>query len=189
MAIGLTIIIMAGIVLLALIILGWIVGIYNGFIQLRNNIDKAWSNIDVLLKQRADELPKLIASVKGYMKHEKSLLAEITRARTQFLNARSMKQKAAADTLLTDALKSLFAVAENYPNLKANENFIQLQQELSAIEERIAYARQYYNDSILTYNNTVESFPGTMFARMFNKQEKQMLQITKEERAVPKVEF
>src|SRR3989338_7522058 len=128
MAIGLTIIIMAGIVLLALIILGWIVGIYNGFIQLRNNIDKAWSNIDVLLKQRADELPKLIASVKGYMKHEKSLLAEITRARTQFLNARSMKQKAAADTLLTDALKSLFAVAENYQNLKANTNFIQLQE-------------------------------------------------------------
>ncbi len=162
---------------------------YNRFVVLDNRIDNSLSQIDVQLKKRADLVPNLLSAVKGYMKHEKSIMTDVTEARKHLISAKSLPERAKAGAELQNALRSIFAIAENYPNLKANENFIQLQQELSAIEERIAYARQYYNDSILTYNNTVESFPGVMFARMFNKQEKQMLQITKEERSVPKVEF
>ena len=182
-------------------IIAWIFGIivillilvlifyYNRFVVLDNRIDNSLSQIDVQLKKRADLVPNLLSAVKGYMKHEKSIMADVTEARKHLVSAKSLPERAKAGAELQNAFRSIFAIAENYPNLKANENFIQLQQELSAIEERIAYARQYYNDSILTYNNSVESFPGVMFARMFNKQEKQVLQITKEERSVPKVEF
>lgn len=179
----------------------WIIGIivillilvvilyYNRFVVLENRIDNSLSQIDVQLKKRADLVPNLLNAVKGYMKHEKSIMSDVTEARKHLVSAKSLPERAKAGAELQSALRSIFAIAENYPNLKANENFIQLQQELSAIEERIAYARQYYNDSILAYNNTVEAFPGVMFARIFNKAEKQMLQITKEERSVPRVEF
>ena len=125
--IGILLIILIGLLLVAIVIVGYIIGIYNSLVTLKNNIKKAWANIDVLLKQRHDELPKLIASVKGYMKHEKKTLEELTKARTSFMKAKTMTEKAAADNMISGALKTIFAVAENYPNLKANENFIQLQ--------------------------------------------------------------
>ena len=162
---------------------------YNKFVVLENRIDNSLSQIDVQLKKRADLVPNLMNSVKGYMKHEKSLVKEVTDARKALLSAKTIQEKAKAGAELQHALRSIFAIAENYPNLKANENFLQLQNELSAIEDRVAFARQHYNDSILSYNNTVESFPGVMFANIFSKKERQFLEIPKEERSVPKVEF
>ncbi len=162
---------------------------YNKFVILENRIDNSLSQIDVQLKKRADLVPNLISSVKGYMKHEKALVKEVTDARKALLSAKSISEKAKAGAELQHALKSIFAIAENYPNLKANENFLQLQNELSSIEDKVAYARQFYNDSILSYNNIVESFPGVVFANMFNKKERAFLNIPKEERTVPKVEF
>ncbi len=171
-----------------LVILAFII-YYNRFTILENRIDNSLSQIDVQLKKRADLVPNLLNSVKGYMKHEKSLIKEVTEARKHLVGAKTLPERAKAGAELQAALKSIFAIAENYPNLKANENFIQLQNELSAIEDKIAYARQHYNDSILSYNNGVETFPGVFFANLYNKKEKQMLSIPAEERAVPKVEF
>lgn len=173
---------------LALIVIAFI-SYYNRFTVLENRIDNSLSQIDVQLKKRADLVPNLLNSVKGYMKHEKSIMSDVTDARKALLSAKDLPSKAKAGAELQSALKSIFAIAENYPNLKANETFVQLQQELSAIEDKVAYSRQYYNDSILSYNNSVETFPGVMFAKVYGKAEKQALQITAEERAVPKVEF
>lgn len=182
-------------------VFGWIIGVivglilimfiyyYNKFVVLGNRIDNSLSQIDVQLKKRADLVPNLINSVKGYVKHEKGAIKEVTDARKALVSATGLKERAKAGGELQHALKSLFAIAENYPNLKANENFLQLQQELSSIEDKISYARQYYNDSILSYNNSVERFPGMMFAKMYSKKEKSFLEIPKEERAVPKVDF
>ncbi|MEK6823247.1 MAG: LemA family protein, partial [Nanoarchaeota archaeon] len=165
MAIGIAIIILVIVALFAIGIIGYIIGLYNSLIALKNNIQKSWSNIDVLLKQRADELPKLIASVKGYMKHEKELLTELTKARTEFMKATTMNAKAKADATITGALKTLFAVAENYPNLKANENFIQLQNRISGLENELADRREFYNDSVNTYNIRIQSFPDSIVAK------------------------
>lgn len=162
---------------------------YNKFTILENRIDNSLSQIDVQLKKRADLVPNLINTVKGYAKHEKSIMSDVNEARKSLLSAKTIQAKAKAGAELQTALKSIFAIAENYPQLKANENFLQLQQELSAIEEKVAYARQYYNDSILLYNNSVETFPALMFARIYNKKEKEMIKIAAEEKAVPKVEF
>ncbi|MBN1157226.1 LemA family protein [Candidatus Woesearchaeota archaeon] len=187
--IGVEIIIGIGVLLVAIITIGYVVGMYNSLIRLKNNIEKAWANIDVLLKQRSDELPKLIASVKGYMKHEKGLLESITKARTAFLNATTMAAKAKADNVISGALKSLFAVAENYPNLKANENFIQLQQRISGLENEIADRREFYNDSVNTFNIRIESFPDTIIASMMKLARKEMFKATEAEKQDVKVEF
>lgn len=176
-----------GIALVLLILI--IIYYYNRFVVLENRIDNSLAQIDVQLKKRADLVPNLLSTVKGYMKHEKSIMSDVTEARKALVGAKDLPARAKAGAALQTALRSVFAIAENYPQLKANENFIHLQQELSAIEERIAYSRQFYNDSILSYNNTVEAFPGVFFARIFNKAEKKMLQITAEERALPKVSF
>jgi len=189
MALGLVIIIIIGVILFIIGFIAYLVGIYNGLITLKNNIEKAFANIDVLLKQRSDELPKLIASVKGYMKHEKSLLENITKARTAFLNATTTSQKAAADGVISGALKSLFAVAENYPNLKANDNFIQLQNRISGIENELADRREYYNDSTNNFNIRIESFPDMLVARMMALQRKEMFKVTEAEKQDVKVEF
>ena len=162
---------------------------FNRFVVLGNRIDNSLSQIDVQLKKRADLVPNLLASVKGYMKHEQKIMSEVTKARQVLLKAPTIERKIKAGNELQTALRSIFAIAENYPNLKANENFLNLQQELSAIEDKIAYSRQFYNDSILSYNNSVESFPGNVFANMYGKKEKQFLEIPKEAKAVPKVEF
>jgi len=176
------------IILVAIIAISFVY-YYNRFTILENRIDNSLSQIDVQLKKRADLVPNLLSTVKGYAKHEKDIMADVTKARTALLGAKDIQGRAKAGAQLQTALKSIFALAENYPQLKANENFLQLQQELSAIEERIAYSRQYYNDSILSYNNSVETFPGVMFSKLYSKKEMQMLQITAEERSVPKVQF
>ena len=162
---------------------------YNKFVLLGNRIDNSLSQIDVQLRKRADLVPNLVKTVQGYAKHEKGIMKNVTDARKAFLGAKDMKDKVKAGNMMQDALKSIFAIAENYPQLKANENFLHLQQELSAIEDKVAYARQYYNDSILSYNNSTRVFPGAMFASMYGMKEKEYLKIPTESRAVPKVEF
>src|SRR3989338_5722854 len=155
--------ILAGIVIV--IILAFIL-IYNSLVQQKLRIDNAWSQIDVQLKRRFDLIPNLIETVKGYAKHEKELLTDITKARAAMANAGTMSAKAKADNMLSGTLKSLFAVAENYPQLKANENFLMLQEELSGTESKIAYARQFYNDSVLSFNTAIATFPANVIAGM-----------------------
>ena len=170
MAIGTTILwVVLAIVVIFLI---WLIAVYNGFIVRRNRIQEASSQIEVQLKRRYDLIPNLIESVKGYMKHEKDTLTEITKARTSMMNAGSLKDKMKINDGLTGALKTIFAVAESYPNLKASDNFIQLQGELSGTENKIAFSRQFFNENVLSYNNTRQSFPGNMLASMFNFKEK-----------------
>lgn len=162
---------------------------YNRFVILDNRIDNSLAQIDVQLKRRADLVPNLIETVKGYAKHEKSIMSEVSNARKALVGAGNIVDRVKAGAKLQNALMGLFAIAENYPQLKANENFLQLQQELAAIEDKVAYSRQFYNDSILVFNNSVEVFPGVIFAKIFGKKEKEMIKIAAEERAVPKVSF
>lgn len=173
---------------LALIVIMFIY-YFNKFIVLSNRVDNSLSQIDVQLRKRADLVPNLLNSVKGYTKHEKAMVTKVTEARKALLGAKDIVGKMKAGNQLQSALKSVFALAENYPQLRANENFLHLQQELSAIEDKVAYSRQFYNDSILDYNNSVKVFPGIIFAGIFNKKEKPYLKIPEEKRAVPKVEF
>ena len=161
----------------------------NRIVILSNRINNSWAQIDVQLKKRADLVPNLVEAVKGYMKHEKKVLTEVTNARTKLMGAQTPKSKAKAGNQLAGALKNLFAVSENYPQLRASENFQMLQEELSGIESKIAYARQFYNDSVLTYNNLTTTIPGVFFASMLGKKEKPYLQIEKAERKNVKVEF
>jgi len=174
---------------IAILVVVMLIYYYNRLVSLSNQIDNSLSQIDVQLKKRSDLVPNLLASVKGYMKHEKEAISEVTNARKALLGAKSFEGKVKAGAKLESALGSIFVIAENYPQLRASENFIQLQQELSAIEEKIAYARQFYNDGILSYNNACTTFPGKIFASIYSRKEKPFLQITKEERAVPKVSF
>jgi LemA protein len=141
--------------------------IYNGLITLRNNSKNAWAQIDVQLKRRVDLIPNLVESVKGYMKHERGTLEAVTNARAAIMSAKSPKEAAKADGQLAGALKSLFAVAENYPKLEASQNFMQLQEELSGTETKIAYARQLYNDVVLQYNNAIQTIPSNIVAALF----------------------
>ncbi len=142
------------------------VSIYNSLVRLKNNIKKSWSNIDVLLKQRSNELPKLIDAVKRYMKHEEGVITKVTLARTKFLDAQTVQEKAESDNMITEALKSIFAVSENYPELKANTNFLQLQSRISGLENELADRREFYNDSVNEYNIRIQSFPDMLVARM-----------------------
>lgn len=180
-----------GLIILVLIILFlvWFFSFYNRIIKLENRIDESWAQIDVQLKRRADLIPNLLEAVKGYMKHEKGVLESVTKARTSMMNAQTPQESIDSDNMLTGALKTLFAVSENYPDLKANTNFLNLQDELSHTENKVAYARQHYNESVLNFNNTVETFPGVIFANMMNKSEQPMLQIPVEDRELPKVSF
>lgn len=178
--------------IIALIIIGVIalllILLYNSLIRLRLRVENAWSQIDVQLKRRYDLIPNLINAVKGYMKHEKGVLEEVTKARTSLMSG-SMSDKAKASNQITDALKTIFAVAENYPELKANENFMQLQEELSGTESKIAYARQFYNDSVMDYNQGIQTFPRNIFAGMFNFTKKDFFETQGKERENVKVEF
>ena len=175
--------------IVAVVIIGYIVTIYNGLIKLKNNIKKSWANIDVLLKQRSDELPKLIATVKGYMKHEKEVLENLTKARTNFLNANTVAETAAADNMISGALKSLFAVAENYPNLKANENFMQLQNRISGIENEIADRREFYNDSVNQYNIRIQSIPDVIVARIMGYNNEEMFEVAEIDKQDVEIKF
>lgn len=177
------------IIVLAVLIVLMFIYYYNKFVVLGNRIDNSLSQIDVQLQKRADLVPNLVNTVQGYAKHEKKIMQAVTDARKAFLGAGDIKGKMKAGSEMQNALKSIFAIAENYPQLKANENFLQLQQELAAIEDKVAYARQFYNDSILSYNNGVKLFPGKVFASMYGMKEKEYLQIPTEAKAVPKVDF
>jgi len=163
---------------------------YNKFIRLINQIDNSLAQIDVQLKKRADLVPNLMNAVKGFMKHEKAIISEVTEARKALVGAgKDMAKKVKAGDQLQNALKSIFAIAENYPDLKSNENFLHLQQELSAIEDKVAYARQYYNDGIMSYDNGRKTIPGKWFASMYGFGDKHYLKITEAEKAVPEVKF
>jgi LemA protein len=164
-------------------------GFYNKIVRTENRIDNSWAQIDVQLRRRADLIPNLMNTVKGYMKHEKEVLENVTKARTSLMNAKSPQENIDADNMLTGALKTLFAVSENYPDLKANQNFLNLQDELTHTEDKIAYSRQHYNDSVLRFNNTIETFPGLWFAKRMKRKTREMLQIPEASRELPKVEF
>ena len=176
-------------VIFIIIIIGYLISIYNALVRLKNNIDKAWSNIDVLLKQRHDELPKLLKTVKAYMKYEKEVLTDITKARTAFMNARTVGEKAMADDLLTGALKSLFAVAENYPDLKASKNFLQFQDRISGLENQIADRREFYNDSVNTYNIRIQQIPYVFVARRLNYQRRELFQVAAADKQDVELDF
>ncbi len=158
------------IVLLAVVVLGGLLllGIYNGLIRARVRAREAWSGIDVQLKRRASLIPNLVETVKGYASHEQEVLENVTRARAMLEQAGGAAQAAQADNMLTGALRSLFAVSENYPQLRANENFLALQQELSDIEEKVAFARQFYNRNVMDFNTRIQVFPSVIIANMFN---------------------
>jgi LemA protein len=170
-------------------VVGYFVGIYNGLIMVRNNIDKAWANIDVLLKQRHDELPKLIDTCKGYMKYEQSVLEKITQARTAFMSATSVEDKTKAENLLNQSLKTLFAVSENYPDLKANQNFMQLQGRISGLENEIADRREFFNESVNVYNIRIQQFPDVILANSLGYTRRSMLEIAAEDKTDVKVQF
>jgi LemA protein len=173
-----------GVVVVAGLVLAYY---YNRIIVLSNRIDNAWAQIDVQLKKRADLIPNLVETVKGYMKHEKGVFEMVTKARENMMKAGTVEQKAKANNQLAGALKTIFALAENYPTLKANENFLMLQEELSGIENKIAYARQFYNDSVLEFNNMITTVPGMWFA--MGRQKKPYFEVTEAERKVVKVSF
>lgn len=167
----------------------YIIGIYNGFIILKTRIEEALSGIDVQLKRRVDLIPNVIETVKGYAKHEKELFENVTKARTSFLSAKTVHEKADANNQMTETLKSLFAVAEGYPDLKANANFQELQRQLEDTEDKIAYSRQFYNGNVLDYNAKVKTFPSNVIAGMFGFASYEFFQATGEERKNVEVKF
>jgi LemA protein len=176
-----------GIVALALIFLFYFISKRNQFIRYENTIDNSWGQIDVQLQRRGELIPNLVETVKGYAAHEKGVFTAVSNARAAMVGARSPEEKMAADNVLTQALGKLFAIAEAYPQLKANENFLQLQDELSHTENNVAFSRQHYNDAVLQYNNAIQQFPGNLVAGA--RQKKNMLQAPEASRAVPKVSF
>ncbi len=179
--------IIVGIVVAVLVL--FVIFLYNSLIRLRNEVRNAFAQIDVQLKRRNDLIPNLVEAVKGYMKHEKTVLENITQARSAVMKATTMTEKAKASNMLSNTLKSLFAVAENYPTLKANENFMQLQEELAGTENKIAYARQFYNDIVLEFNNKIQMFPSNIFANMLNFIKEMPFEATETERKNVKVQF
>jgi len=178
-------ILIAVVVILAIVFFSY----YNRFVRLSNRIDNSLSQIDVQLKRRADLIPNLVEAVKGYMKHEKAAIKAVTDARKALVAAKDLPSKVKADQKLEGFLGKLFAIAENYPDLKANTNFLQLQNELTSTEDKVAYSRQFYNDTILSYNNMVKMFPGNMFAGLYGFKEKEYIKIAEAEKKAVKVKF
>jgi LemA protein len=178
--------ILIGLAVLLIIIFA---GYYNRFTVLTNRIENSLGQIDVQLKRRADLIPNLITTVKGFAKHETAAIKAVTDARKALVGAKGIVDKVKADRTLEGALGRLFAIAEGYPDLKANQNFLELQRELTSTEDKVAYARQFYNDSILSYNNKCKTFPGNMFAGMYGFKPKEYLKIAEAERKVVKVDF
>jgi LemA protein len=170
-------------------VLVYTVILYNELVRLRNDNDRAWANIDVLLKQRHDEIPNLVETVKGYMQHEQQTLLAVTQARAAAMNAASIGQKATADLMMTGALRGLFAVVENYPQLKANENFLKLQMRISELEERIADRREFFNDDVNTYNTRIGQIPEVFVASFMSLKPRAMFQVSDEDRKLVEVKF
>ncbi len=163
--------------------------IYNRLVTLKNRADNSWAQIDVQLKKRNDLIPNLLETVKGYAKHEKGVFEEVTKARASMMSAGTVENKAKASNMLSGALKSLFAVSENYPDLKASQNFMMLQEELSGIENKIAYVRTAYNDSVYHYNNTQEVLPYVILAGMLGHKKREYFEVAEGEKKVPQVKF
>ena len=179
---GVSILIGLVIVLVVVGLFIYLITIYNSLVRLRNDIDKAWANIDVLLKQRHDELPKLIETCKGYMQYEQKTFQLVVEARNAYSKASSIPEKAQADNLLSGALKTLFAVSENYPDLKANNNFMQLQGRITELEEKIADRREFFNDDVNTYNIRIQQLPDVFVANMMSLKHKDMFKVADEDR-------
>jgi LemA protein len=182
----------AVLVLLAVIVVVvmFVIGIYNSLVGLRNLVDNAWSQIDVQLKRRHDLIPNLVETAKGYMQHERGTFEAITLARAAAAGAKTVKDSAAAEGMLEQAIGRFMLVVENYPDLKANQNFLALQEELTSTENKISFARQAYNDGVLVYNNKIQMFPSNVVAGMFAFAKRDFFQVeTAEERQVPKVSF
>jgi len=163
----------------------WLIGIYNSLIRLRNRTDEAWSDIDVQLKRRYNLIPNLVETVKGYAKHERELFEKVTKARTAAMGAQAPVDKAQAENMLTGALKSLFAVAENYPDLKANQNFLELQRELSDTENKIQAARRFYNGNVRDFNIKIETFPNNLVAGALSFNKRDFFELESEEEGKP----
>lgn len=166
-----------------------LIAMYNRLVVLRNRVDNAWSQIDVQLKRRYDLIPNLVETVKGYAGHEQQTLDKVIQARSMAMNATTVAEQGEAENVLTGALKSLFALAEAYPDLKANQNFLMLQEELSGTESKIAYARQFYNDSVMSFNTSVQSFPTNLVAGMFGFVAKEYFEVEEGAKEAPQVSF
>jgi len=180
-------VLLIGIIVAVLVL--FVILLYNSLIRLRNQVRNSWAQIDVQLKRRNDLIPNLVESVKGYMKHEKTVLQNVTKARSAIMSAKTVEGKAKASDMLSNTLKSLFAVSENYPQLKANENFLQLQEEISGTENKIAYSRQHYNDMVMVFNTKIEKFPNNIFANNLNFKKEASFEATAEEKKNVKVKF
>ena len=177
-------------IILLVIILFWVVGAYNSLTKLKVRSEEAWSDIDVQLKRRYDLIPNLIETVKGYAKHEKKVFTDVTAARSAAIGAKSIKSQQEAENMLTSALKSVFAVAENYPKLEASANFVKLQEELSDTENKIEAARRFYNANVRDLNTKIQIFPSNLIANMFNFTQKELFEIEEvTQREAPKVKF
>jgi LemA protein len=179
------------IIVILVVIVVVLAGMYNSLVKRRNQVDNSWSQIEVQLKRRHDLIPNLVEAVKDYMSYEQETLTNVTNARAAAISAgdRGPQAQAQAENALTDTLKSLFAVVESYPDLKANQNVLSLQEELTSTENKIAFARQFYNDSVLTFNNKVQTFPSNLIAGMFNFSTRQFFEAPEGDRAVPTVDL
>ncbi|HSQ21387.1 MAG TPA: LemA family protein [Coriobacteriia bacterium] len=175
--------------LLLLVVIAAVIGIYNRLVTLRNRVDNAWSQIDVQLRRRYDLIPNLVETVKAYATHERETFEAVTAARTAAMGAQTVAEHSQAENMLSSTLKSLFAVAEAYPDLKANQNFMMLQEELSGTESKIAYARQFYNDSVMTYNTSTQTFPANVLAGMFGFTARDYFEIEEAAKEPVKVQF
>ena len=177
------------VLVLVVLLVVWLVGTYNGLVKSKNQVESAWAQIDVQLKRRLDLIPNLVETVKGYAAHERQTLDAVVQARNAGLAAQGPQQEAQADNQITGALRQLFALSEAYPDLKANQNFLSLQEELTSTEGRVAYARQFYNDSVLNYNNKIQSFPAVLLAGPMKLTEREYFEAEEGARETPKVQF
>lgn len=171
------------------VVLAYVVAVYNGLVRLRNRVSEAWSDIDVQLKRRYDLIPNLINTVKGYAAHESNVFQKVTEARAQAMQAGTTEEKAQAENMLSSTLKSLFAVAEAYPELKANQNFLELQRELSDTENKIQASRRFYNGNVLELNNKIDMFPSSIIASVFNFAKREFFEVAEGEKAPVQVQF
>lgn len=178
-----------GIIVVIILIGGWLLITYNSLVQLRNRVKEAWSQIDIQLKRRSSLIPNLVETVKGYAKHEKQVFENVTKARSALVGAKDPHQAAAANDMLTGALKSLFAIAEDYPDLKASDNFKQLQEEISDTETKVAAARQFYNTNVLDLNNSLETVPSMWVGSMFGFKKEEFFKATEDEKKDIQVKF
>ena len=186
---GITLVVGLVFLLVVIAFVFYTISIYNSLVRLKNDIDKAWANIDVLLKERHDELPKLIATCKGYMQYEQKTFELVTEARSAYQKATTVPEKAQADNMVTGALKTLFAVSENYPELKANNNFMQLQQRITELEERIADRREFFNDSVNVYNIRIQQIPDVFLAGLMHLQRRDLFKAAEEDQKDVEVKF